>query len=188
MHPELCAAVVLTRHKCGWKLALPPPPPTQRKRHGIVLFKSKSIVSSLPSVWSQPVLFTRLCGSHHGPSIRAKSGKRRKTPPQACCYQRCLTVRPAQGYVLLPHPSQFCGCQISHTNTRAHMHPYAVHSTQNENKRLEFCVWHQTFFLTLASHSSFSVSFFHSSLPHRSVFFITKKKPWKNTSPSFSSS
>lgn len=121
MHPELCAAVVLTRHKCGWKLALPPPPPTQRKRHGIVLFKSKSIVSSLPSVWSQPVLFTRLCGSHHEPSIRAKSGKRRKTPPQACCYQRCLTVRPAQGYVLLPHPSQFCGCQISHTNTHGHI-------------------------------------------------------------------
>lgn len=98
------------------------PPPTQRKRHGIVLFKSKSIVSSLPSVWSQPVLFTRLCGSHHGPSIRAKSGKRRKTPPQACCYQMPhRATRPGLRFVTSPLPVLFCGCQISHTNTHGHI-------------------------------------------------------------------
>lgn len=68
-----------------------------------------------------------------------------------------------------------------HTQTHTYVHartdPNAVHSTRNEDKRLEFRVWHQTCFSSRwPATPSFSVSSFHSSLPHRSFLFLEPKK------------
>lgn len=67
--------------------------------------------------------------------------------------------------------------------------PNAVRSTRNENKRLEFRVWHQIEFSShrpptpSVSASSFFCFCFSSSLPHRSVLSFkpkTEKKKKKN--------
>lgn len=71
--------------------------------------------------------------------------------------------------------------------------PNAVRSTRNENKRLEFRVWHQIEFSShrpptpSVSASSFFCFCFSSSLPHRSVLSFKpktekkKKKPGRRT-------
>lgn len=78
-----------------------------------------------------------------------------------------------------------------HTQTHTYVHartdPNAVHSTRNEDKRLEFRVWHQTCFSSRwPATPSFSVSSFHSSLPHRSFLFLEpKKNPGRTHLPLF---
>lgn len=87
-------------------------------------------------------------------------------------------------------PSQFCFVVAkyltqTHTYARTHIHartdPNAVHSTRNEDKRLEFRVWHQTCFSSRwPATPSVSVSSFHSSLPHRSVLSFKPKTKKEN--------
>lgn len=112
----------------------------------------------------------------------------------------CVPPRAALRFVTSPLPVSFCGCQISQLCTHKHTHmrvhartdPDAVHSTRNEDKRLEFPVWHQTLSSRWPATPSFSGSSFHSSLSLRSVLFLEPKtkclKTLEENLPLFSSS
>lgn len=114
-------------------------------------------------------------------------------PAQGCVTSRYLT--PPSLVLWLPNISTVHTQTHTHTRARTYTHaltdPYAVHSTLNEDKRLEFRVWHRTSFSSRwpATTFCFSLSSFHSfysSLPHRSVLFLEPpKKPGRTPLPLF---
>lgn len=101
-----------------------------------------------------------------------------RPPPRAVlCF--FLLPRPLPVLVLwLPNISTARTHKHTHTRVHARTDPDAVHSTRNEDKRLEFRVWHQTFSPPHVGQPlpPFCFHSFFSSLPHRSVLFLEPKQ------------
>lgn len=118
-------------------------------------------------------------GSHPGPSEDLEQVRGGRRPPSGLLINRDASpCDRAQGcFVTSPPPSLVLWLpNISHKHTRTYVQartdPYAVHSTRNEDKRLEF--WHQTSSRWPATASFFST---HRSLTGLFSSWNQKTKP-----------
>lgn len=85
MHPEPCAAVVYQDTSvAGSEHRRRPPHPTQRKRHGIVIFLKSKSISSRPSGLGLFCFYKAVMGATLDPQKPPpKQTGRRKTPLRA---------------------------------------------------------------------------------------------------------